>query len=70
MITTEDPTTNIAARVAELLSAVMNLQALLSTKNLLDAADPADLRSALLHVADEIRWLIPIADEGVVHGLS
>lgn len=65
-----EPKDALVGRVAELLSAVMNLQALLSAKDLLDAADPSDLRSALLHVADEIRWLIPIADEGVVHGLS
>jgi hypothetical protein len=57
-----------AVRIATLLSAVMNVAAILDSDPGLHATDRGELRSTLLWAADELEWVGTIA--GSVAGLS
>ena len=54
MMSTEDS----AVRVATVLSAAMNVAAVLNHEPALVAEDPAELKSTLLWIADEMSWIV------------
>jgi hypothetical protein len=66
-MSTEEPG-ETAVRIATLLSAVMNVAAILDNDPALHATDRGELRSTLLWTADELKWVGTIA--GSVAGLS
>jgi hypothetical protein len=51
-------TEDSAVRVATVLSAAMNVAAILHHEPALVAADPAELKSTLLWIADEMSWIV------------
>lgn len=65
-MTTED----IAVRVAEIVSAVMNLSAAVHDEGALQTIDPGELRAELLSIADELTWLGAIVASGSTVGIS
>src|SRR4051812_19375691 len=70
MSTEEMSTEKAAIRAAELLSMVMNLTAILHHESALGASDPAELRSSLLWIADEMSWLASDVVRGSTAGVS
>jgi len=66
MSETDEPTT-IATRLAVLMSTAMNLSALLADPLTLAACDPAELRSTLASLTEELRWMRSLAG---IHGIS
>jgi hypothetical protein len=68
---TEDPSTeDLARRIAAILTAAMNLTAILDNAPILQATDPVELRSALSEIADEITWLASVIARGSIEGLA
>jgi hypothetical protein len=70
MSTKETSPDEAAIRAAELLSMVMNLTAVLHHAPALEASDPAELRSSLLWVVDEMTWLASQVVRGLIGGVS
>lgn len=70
MSTEEISPEKAAIRAAALLSMVMNLTAVLHHAPALDASDPAELRSSLLWIVDEMSWLAFDVERGLIAGVS
>jgi hypothetical protein len=65
-----DEPTAIATRLAVVVSTAMNLSALLADETALVACDPAELRSALVSLAEDLRWMRSLAGPSGIHGVS
>lgn len=63
-------TEETALRLAEIVSAVMNLNALVHDEATLASIDPAELRSEFLSLADELIWLGSVVASGTTAGIS
>lgn len=70
-MSTEDmPIEDTARRMAELLSDVMNITAIVHDELALKATDPAELRAALVRIVEEMTWLAPVVARGSIAGIT
>jgi hypothetical protein len=66
IVSTED----VAVRMATLVTTVMNVAGTLGDDALLQRCEPAELRSTLLEIADEMAWLGSGVAAGEVGGVT
>lgn len=60
----------IATRLAVVMSTAMNLSALVADESALAAFDPAELRSLLGSLVDDLRWLRALPGTTQIQGIS